>query len=79
MLVQHLTRCLRICAADDLSNAAVSAPTESLVEAVNAASRDGGTVAVQVVRGKFFLNKRFIRMDAPHSSRPGPCSRSSSG
>ena len=42
VIVQHLTRCLRICAAYDLSNAAVSAPIESLVEAVNAASRDGG-------------------------------------
>ena len=63
-IIFHLGTCLRVAAMYDLSNASVNGPIESLVAAVNAASRDGGTTAIQAVQDKFFFNKRFVRQDA---------------
>src|SRR5262245_4363499 len=63
-IVHHLARCLRLSTSYELSNAAVTGPIDDLVGAVNRAPRDGGTIAVQVVNDKFFLNKRFVRLDA---------------
>jgi HD-GYP domain-containing protein (c-di-GMP phosphodiesterase class II) len=63
-IIYNLGVCLRLAAVYDLANASLRAPIEALVASVNDASRDGGTLAVQAVQEKFYLNKRFVRLDA---------------